>query len=52
MPFSVKAFGASGGSKFVATIDPKNSGVRITRRLDSSVLNEIANIHIDDMPAQ
>jgi hypothetical protein len=35
----------------VATIDRKNSGVRITRRLDSSVLNQIANIHIDDMPA-
>ncbi len=46
-----RAFGANGWSKFVATIDPKNSGVRITRRLDSSVQNQIANIHIDDMPA-
>ncbi|XP_054154676.1 uncharacterized protein LOC128953225 [Oppia nitens] len=48
-----RAFGGQNGgsSEFYARIDPKNSGVRLTRRLDPSVAAQVAQIYIDGQPA-
>jgi hypothetical protein len=39
-----RAFGAGGSSRFTTTIDPGNTGVRITRRYDSSIGHQIASV--------
>jgi hypothetical protein len=42
-----RAFGAGGASEFTAAIDPANQGVRLTRRLDSRIGNQRADVLVD-----
>ena len=46
-----RAFGAGGSDSYTAAIDPANTGVRITRRLDPSVGNQRAAVQVDGQPA-
>ncbi|HEY3871692.1 MAG TPA: DUF2961 domain-containing protein [Actinocrinis sp.] len=41
------AFGSGGSSTFTVAIDPANTGVRLTRRLDPSVANQVAAVSVD-----
>ncbi|WP_052353703.1 glycoside hydrolase family 172 protein [Neobacillus jeddahensis] len=41
----------TGYSEYQAKIDPKNEGIRITRRLDTVIGNQLANILIDGVKA-
>ena len=42
-----RAFGPGGWSQFTVTVDPANAGVRLTRRLDSSVSGQSASISVN-----
>ena len=42
-----RAFGSGGSSTFTVAIDPNNSGVVLTRRLDDSVANQVANVTVN-----
>ncbi|WP_314172404.1 serine/threonine-protein kinase [Streptomyces winkii] len=42
-----RAFGPGGWSQFEVTVDPDNTGVRLTRRLDSSVSGQRASISVN-----
>lgn len=42
-----RAFGADGYSQFTAAIDPANEGVRLTRRYDSMIGNQRADVLVD-----
>ena len=42
-----RAFGSGGSSKFTVAIDPDNQGVRLTRRLDQSVANQVADVLVN-----
>lgn len=46
-----RAFGPGGFSQFKVTVDPANAGVRLTRRLDSSVAAQVASISVDGQKA-
>ena len=46
-----RAFGNGGSSQFTVQIDPANNGVRLTRRLDSVIGNQRAQILVDGVPA-
>lgn len=46
-----RAFGAGGWSQFTVAVDPANSGVRLTRRLDSSVSGQSASISVNGVQA-
>ena len=46
-----RAFGKGGWSAFEARIDPKNNGIRISRRLDPNVVDEVANVLVDGVLA-
>jgi hypothetical protein len=46
-----RAYGTGGGSRFTLAIDPANSGVRLTRRLDPSVGGQVAAVSVDGVPA-
>ncbi|GAA2448203.1 hypothetical protein GCM10010191_77020 [Actinomadura vinacea] len=46
-----RAFGDGGWSRFTVTVDPANSGVRLTRRLDSSVTGQSASISVNGVQA-
>ncbi|MEU4480508.1 DUF2961 domain-containing protein [Micromonospora sp. NPDC023966] len=45
-----RAFGAGGGSEFTVAIDPANTGVRLTRRLDPHIGHQRARILVDGVP--
>lgn len=42
-----RAFGTGGWSMFQVRVDPANTGVRLTRRLDSSVVGQSARIYVN-----
>lgn len=42
-----RAFGAGGSSTFTMKIDPRNTGIRLTRRLDPTVAGQRADIVVD-----
>jgi Protein of unknown function (DUF2961) len=42
-----RAFGSGGYSQFTASLDPSNTAVRLTRRLDPSIGNQVANVLVD-----
>ncbi|RII13707.1 hypothetical protein DSC45_22400 [Streptomyces sp. YIM 130001] len=42
-----RAFGEGGSSEFTVAVDPDNDGVRLTRRLDPSIDEQVAAIHVD-----
>lgn len=46
-----RAFGAGGSSSFTVAIDPANQGVRLTRRLDKTIANQVANVSVNGTPA-
>ena len=46
-----RAFGPGGRSTFRVTVDPRNTGVRLTRRLDSSVAGQSAWISVNGVRA-
>lgn len=46
-----RAFGAGGSSSFTVALNPANTGIRITRRLDTSVANQVANIAVNGVAA-
>ncbi|MEV6154672.1 hypothetical protein AB0L53_30430 [Nonomuraea sp. NPDC052129] len=46
-----RAFSAGGSSRFTATVDPANSGVRLIRRLDAGVARQYATITVNGNPA-
>jgi hypothetical protein len=46
-----RAFGSGGSSQFVVTIDPRNTGIRLTRRLDPSIGHQVANVYVDSVLA-
>ncbi|SDN03791.1 glycoside hydrolase family 172 protein [Allokutzneria albata] len=46
-----RAFGPGGASTFTAAVHPKNTGVRLTRRFDPEVENQLANVLVDGILA-
>ncbi|WP_433518098.1 hypothetical protein ACQP2T_22680 [Nonomuraea sp. CA-143628] len=46
-----RAFSSGGSSRFTATVDPANSGVRLIRRLDAGVARQYATITVNGDPA-
>lgn len=46
-----RAFGADGSDSYVAAIDPANTGVRLTRRLDPTIGNQRAKVLVDGADA-
>ncbi|MBQ0904127.1 DUF2961 domain-containing protein [Micromonospora sp. U21] len=45
-----RAYGPGGGSEFRVTVDPANTGVRLTRRLDPHIGHQRAQIMVDGVP--
>jgi Protein of unknown function (DUF2961) len=45
-----RAFGAGGGSHFTMAIDPANSGVRLTRRIDPEIGAQVAAVSVNGTP--
>ncbi|MFR9729954.1 glycoside hydrolase family 172 protein [Saccharopolyspora sp. MS10] len=46
-----RAFGAGGGSRFDAAVHPDNEGVRIVRRFDPQIADQVASLRVDGAPA-
>jgi hypothetical protein len=46
-----RAFGAGGSSSFTVSLNPANTGIRITRRYDPSIGNQKANLLVDGVQA-
>jgi hypothetical protein len=46
-----RAFGAGGWSQFTISIEPSNDGVRLTRRLDTVIGNQRAQVFVGGAPA-
>ncbi|PFG47066.1 Protein of unknown function (DUF2961) [Amycolatopsis sulphurea] len=46
-----RAFGAGGHSSFRIAIDPGNTGVRLTRRVDPAIGHQVADVTVDGVPA-
>lgn len=42
-----RAFGSGGSSRFTVAVDPANQGVILTRRYDSSVADQVANVAVN-----
>lgn len=42
-----RAFGSGGSSSFTVAIDPANQGVRLTKRIDASIANQVANVAVN-----
>jgi hypothetical protein len=42
-----RAFGAGGSSTFTVAINPANTGVTLTRRLDPGIGNQVASVSVD-----
>lgn len=47
-----RAFGGGGSSSFTVAIDPANQGVRLTRRLDETIGDQVANVLVDGVPVR
>jgi len=45
-----RAFGAGGGSAFTVAVDRNNDGVRLTRRVDPVIANQVARLVVDGKP--
>lgn len=45
-----RAFGEGGGSRFTMRIDPNNDGVRLIRRVDPQVADQVADVSVDGQP--
>ncbi|WP_433328003.1 glycoside hydrolase family 172 protein [Spirillospora sp. CA-294931] len=46
-----RAFGRDGSSEFTVAVDPANEGVRLTRRLDPIIGNQVAAVTVDGQDA-
>lgn len=46
-----RAFGGGGSSQFTVKVDPANDGVRLTRRLDPAIGNQVAKVLVDGQEA-
>ncbi|MER6951665.1 glycoside hydrolase family 172 protein [Nonomuraea sp. NPDC000554] len=46
-----RAFGANGYSQFTVKVDPANEGVRLTRRIDPAIGNQVAKVLVDGQEA-
>jgi hypothetical protein len=46
-----RAFGAGGHSQFTVAVDPANQGVRLWRRLETSVGGQVAHVSVDGVAA-
>jgi hypothetical protein len=46
-----RAFGAGGSSTFRVAVDRSNTGVRLTRRIDPMIANQVARLLVDGTPA-
>lgn len=46
-----RAFGEGGGSRFDAAVHPRNAGVRIVRRFDPQIADQVAGLSVDGAPA-
>lgn len=47
-----RAFGGSGAySQFAVKINPNNQGVRLTRRLDTGIASQVADVYVDGVKA-
>lgn len=46
-----RAFGGGGSSTFTVKVDPANTGVRLTRRLDPEIGHQLAKISVDGQDA-
>ncbi|WP_246842913.1 glycoside hydrolase family 172 protein [Allokutzneria sp. NRRL B-24872] len=46
-----RAYGKGGGSTFTVAVHPRNTGVRLTRRYDPEVENQLANVLVDGVLA-
>lgn len=46
-----RAFGAAGGSSFRMAVAPENEGIRIVRRFDPQVADQVASLSVDGVPA-
>ena len=45
-----RAFSAGGSSTFRVAVDPSNDGVRLTRRIDPVIANQVARLVVDGKP--
>jgi hypothetical protein len=45
-----RAFGAGGSSTFEVVVDRRNEGVRLTRRIDPVIANQVARLLVDGKP--
>lgn len=46
-----RAFGQGGGSRFNLAVAPNNEGVRIIRRYDPQIANQVASLNVNGQPA-
>lgn len=46
-----RAFGPGGRSRFQAHVAPNNEGVRVVRRYDPQVADQVGQLHVDGQPA-
>ena len=42
-----RAFGSGGSSSFTVAVDPANQGVRLTKRIDATIANQVASVAVD-----
>lgn len=42
-----RAFGSGGSSSFTLAVDPANQGVRLTKRIDATVANQVATVAVN-----
>ncbi|MBE9375642.1 DUF2961 domain-containing protein [Saccharopolyspora sp. HNM0983] len=45
-----RAYGEGGGSDFTMRVDPNNDGVRLIRRVDPQVADQVADVFVDGQP--
>ncbi|MFC7345023.1 glycoside hydrolase family 172 protein [Saccharopolyspora griseoalba] len=45
-----RAYGAGGGSSFRMRVDPNNQGVRLVRRFDPQVADQVAGVSVNGVP--
>ncbi|GAA0513475.1 glycoside hydrolase family 172 protein [Saccharopolyspora thermophila] len=44
------AYGQAGGSAFTMRVDPNNEGIRLIRRLDAQIADQVADVFVDGHP--
>ncbi|MER7077074.1 Protein of unknown function [Saccharopolyspora kobensis] len=42
-----RAFGAGGGSRFAMRVDPDNQGIRVIRRYDPQIADQVGSLHVN-----